>query len=229
MNNTNWENLPSTNTPITAEELNKLDRVVIVSTSGTNLNDFTTDGEYYFNSNITPTNIPIGVNGWLKVMTGTDQNGQYIKQIWYRHGTANVNSFQTYVRTRTAANTWSNWARLLVEDEVYFKSGNSITFPSQTTFAGMITGGSQNIVFTVFTNKSLTNINTITIDNLYLSVRVPSGGYVLANNSNFKTYASVQGKFDGGFSISLLNSNGWGVANNTPISVSAENFKVTFS
>lgn len=61
MNDTNWQNLPNTTTPILAEKLNKLDRVINI-TENADLNDFITDGDYYFSENQTITNIPTGVN-----------------------------------------------------------------------------------------------------------------------------------------------------------------------
>lgn len=66
MNDTNWQNLPNTTTPILAEKLNKLDRVVIVTTANTDLNNYKTDGEFYFSADYIPTNIPAGVNRLAK-------------------------------------------------------------------------------------------------------------------------------------------------------------------
>lgn len=118
MNDTNWQNLPNTTTPILAEKLNKLDRAII-NNENVDLNDFTTDGEYYFPYTTTKTNMPSGVaNGWLKVMSGSDNNGTTTKQLFYRHGTANNNDFQMYVRT-FAGGTWSNWKRYVTYEEVF--------------------------------------------------------------------------------------------------------------
>ena len=36
--------------------------VINVTKANTDLNDYTTDGEYYFSPDYTPTNIPAGVN-----------------------------------------------------------------------------------------------------------------------------------------------------------------------
>lgn len=90
---------------------------VNVTIANTDLNDYTQDGVYYFGANYTPTNIPAGVNGWLKVMTGEQGGTIAKKQIWYRHGTANSNDFETYVRTSTDGSTWGNWNKYVTEVE----------------------------------------------------------------------------------------------------------------
>ncbi len=83
-----------------------------VTTANTNLNDYTTAGVYYFNTNVTPTNIPSGTNGWLEVI---HSGYEAVKQIWYRSGVANQDDFQTYVRTYI--NGWSSWKQYqMVED-----------------------------------------------------------------------------------------------------------------
>lgn len=108
----NWENLPSTNTPVNADNLNKMDKGIARTNTQTidsdaNLNDFTENGYYYFVAGHTYTNIPIGGNGWLEVINTGNTSG--IKQIWYRDGTLNTNDYQTFVRTYSGG-TWSNWA-----------------------------------------------------------------------------------------------------------------------
>ena len=115
-------------TPIDKDNLNKIEQGIYdnsirietqnVTTANTNLNDYKENGIYYFASNaVTPTNIPAGVNGWLQVIKGADNN--VIKQLWFRHGTANANDNETYVRTLTGG-TWSNW-KLYVVDRGTFK------------------------------------------------------------------------------------------------------------
>ena len=108
----NWENLPSTKTPINQTNLNKMENGIARTNTQTidsdaNLNDFTENGYYYFVAGHTYTNIPIGGNGWLEVINTGGTSG--IKQIWYRDGTLNTNDYQTFVRTYSGG-TWSNWA-----------------------------------------------------------------------------------------------------------------------
>lgn len=75
----------------------------IVTTKNTDLNDYRTTGIYYFSQTYAPTNIPVGVNGWLQVMT----DGNTVKQIWYRYGSAD-NHHNTFVRTFTGS-AWQDW------------------------------------------------------------------------------------------------------------------------
>lgn len=134
MDKINFENLPSTKTPVSAENLNllqtnvdnaKVEKTIIVTTAGTDLNNYTNEGRYYFDASHTPTNIPAGVNGLLEVLK-SDNN--FIKQIWYRHGTANTDDFETYVRTRVDATNWSSWKRFAtasVTGEIEFTTNNT--------------------------------------------------------------------------------------------------------
>lgn len=80
-----------------------------VTTTGTNLNDYTQIGIYYFSSSYTPSNIPTGSNGWLLVLP---YSSTICKQIWFRHGATDSNDFNTFVRTNSGG-TWSSWAQLL--------------------------------------------------------------------------------------------------------------------
>lgn len=57
-----------------------------------------------------------------------------IKQIWYRHGTANSNDYETYVRTYSG--TWSNWVKLLNDKE----TGSYTMAEGQYTTASWATG-----------------------------------------------------------------------------------------
>lgn len=89
----------------------------VVTTAGTNLDDYTSQGTYYFGGDYTPTNIPAGVNGWLMVIAGISGNMTVCKQMWWRHGTANSNDHHTYVRTRTG-DGWSAWQRLYTSKDI---------------------------------------------------------------------------------------------------------------
>lgn len=80
------------------------------------LNDITETGIYFFPQAYTPVNIPVGVNGWLLVMKGSSSD--IVKQVWYRLGTANSNSYNTFERYK-GNNTWSEWTKFLTEKEYY--------------------------------------------------------------------------------------------------------------
>ena len=85
-----------------------------VTTASTDLNDYKTTGIYYFTSSYTPTNIPIGVNGWLMVINAP--NASQVKQMWWRQGTNGTNDFNTYVR-QYAGGAWSSWTKYIMAGE----------------------------------------------------------------------------------------------------------------
>ncbi len=110
---------------IEAEILSLIKQINVqrVTTANTNLNNYTETGMYYFSSTYTPTNIPVGVNGWLRVMSN-DENT--VKQIWYRYGTADKNDYQIYVRTKFSEG-WSTWRRLQIGDIVLYENNSGST------------------------------------------------------------------------------------------------------
>lgn len=82
--------------------------------SETSLNDVVNTGTYYCNYNKTYTNMPPSIsNGWLCVSKVSDT---IVKQVFLRHGTANTNDYQIYVRTKIGA-TWSNWTKVVTSKD----------------------------------------------------------------------------------------------------------------
>lgn len=98
----------------TAREAYKKLSLTVVTASGEDLDNYTAPGVYHFNANITPTNIPAGVNGWLVVMT---DGGNTVKQIWFRQGTANSNDFDTFTRIKLSTG-WGNWVKFATAKEL---------------------------------------------------------------------------------------------------------------
>lgn len=92
--------------------------VTVVTEAGTDLNDYTKPGWYYFESSYTPTNIPAGANGWLQVIDTPDHVNSWIKQIWYRSGTPGTNDQQTFVRTKINNNAWGAWAQYYTNRDI---------------------------------------------------------------------------------------------------------------
>lgn len=99
----------------------KLEKTIYVSEIGTDLNNYKTDGVYYFSSAAKPTNIPAGSNGWLQVYS-SNQNS--VKQIWYRYGTPNSNDFETYVRTKDGSDNWSEWSQYEIVSDSGWKTAS---------------------------------------------------------------------------------------------------------
>lgn len=116
------------------------------------LNDITETGIYYFSQAYTPVNIPMGVNGWLLVMKGSSSD--IVKQVWYRLGTTNSNSCNTFERYK-GNNTWSEWTKFLTEKEYYnaLDYGNPI-IPQDADLNDYLTPG-------VYTCMSSTIANTL--------------------------------------------------------------------
>ena len=103
------------------------------------LNDMTETGIYFFPQAYTPANIPVGVNGWLLVMKGSSSN--IVKQVWYRQGTVNANSYNTFERYK-AGDTWGEWTKFLTEKDYYsaLNSGNT-TIPENADLNDYVTAG----------------------------------------------------------------------------------------
>ena len=103
------------------------------------LNDITETGIYFFPQAYTPANIPVGVNGWLLVMKGSSSN--IVKQVWYRQGTVNANSYNTFERYK-AGDTWGEWTKFLTEKDYYsaLNSGNT-TIPENADLNDYVTAG----------------------------------------------------------------------------------------
>lgn len=107
----------------------------VISVTNEDLDDYITQGMYYFSGEYTPLNIPVGVNGWLIVIKGNNDN--YIKQIWCRHGTANRNDYDMYVRTRLVG-TWSNWSAIITENSFVIATGTSSSITAGANSSGSI-------------------------------------------------------------------------------------------
>ena len=197
-----------------------------VTTAGTNLNDYKETGTYFFqDSSVTPTNIPAGSNGWLSVLKGDDM---HCKQIWYRLGSGG-NHFQTYIRTYLAG-TWSEWQRLMVSNDIYYKDGDTFTNLSYIACTGHLTASSKSVYFTLPVEKKLDNIKSITINSISASVRHADGAYIA--QGDLKTLGTIAAskstnnllrfKFD-------LTTAATTAANNAPLAVDIIDIKLTFN
>ena len=165
---------------------------VVVTEAGTNLNNYTVEGWYFFTSAaVTPINIPAGINGWLHVLSNTGTNGlAYTKQIFYRLGTPGTNDYQTFVRTYAENQGWGAWTRYTTEKDTYRKvklwenANLSNAFNAQTIALDLsgydgveilyYVDKSTNVYFsTGFLKKGLTSV---------LSYTTASAGYRLHRN-----------------------------------------------
>lgn len=101
------------------EQFKKVHNTIRVTTKGTDLNDYTTPGIYYFSSSAyAPVNIPVGVNGWLIVINEGLSDATAIKQIWSRSGTPGRNDYNTYMRTWMSTTGWGKWWRAAFDIDI---------------------------------------------------------------------------------------------------------------
>lgn len=198
----------------------------IIETTGTNLNDYTNEGIYFFSASYTPLNVPSGVvNGWLRVMKGSSD---WVKQIWYRAGTANSNDYNIYVRTYTSAGVWSNWKRLVAEDEMYFMSGETLTIDTLYNALGHLTGSSKDIHFTIPLHKSLTKITSISINSFDLTIRHADGGYLVQRATSIDGTVTVYKGSGNHIRVTLAFNDAFNFTNNAPVSVVINEMVLSF-
>ena len=119
---------------------------VMITDTGTDLNDYKEQGVYFFGSDVTPVNIPVGTNGWLEVFHST-QHGQYrvVKQIWYILGTSSSNNdYWTYVRSYTDNYGWGQWYQVHTDADIEMKavsvSTGTLTTTIKNLWANLATG-----------------------------------------------------------------------------------------
>ena len=194
-----------------------------VTQDNTNLNDYVTTGFYFFEGNKTPINIPIGVNGWLQVIKG---NGNFVKQIWYRAGTKNVNDFETYIRTKT--DNWSEWKKLFIEDTFYHQSGDQFTVGGY--YSATFTSSNTEVQFTVTTPKWLDKVSNATIEGI-ITIRHADGGYI-ANAVSIESIGTVSMRYKRGNQLSFglkLKTPATNFTNNSVLALVLQDCKITFS
>ena len=109
-------------TTLVEQILNQLQSVhcsVKVQKNLSTIDDYTTPGIYYFSSGTyAPSDIPVGVNGWLIVLDDGIKGAAALKQIWMRAGTPNTNDHMTYVRTWMNSKNWSEWKRIAFTNDI---------------------------------------------------------------------------------------------------------------
>ena len=141
---------------------------IVVTESGTNLNDYKDEGWYFFyGSAVKPQNIPSGSNGWLHVLNNVSPNGvMYTKQIFYRMGTPGSTDHLTYVRTISSGVTsWSSWTQYITQKDAYrevklWKNASiSSSFPAQTIDLDL---SGYNAVSILYYVDATTNVHRIT-------------------------------------------------------------------
>lgn len=85
-------------------------KTVVVSTSATDCDDYTTDGSWYFDSTVTPLHAPENVtSGWLHVTRGS--TAHYVEQEWHvLRESGSYRYWKVYRRIKQGSTTgWRDW------------------------------------------------------------------------------------------------------------------------
>ena len=109
----------------------------VVTTANTDLDDYRTDGRYFFSNDYTPAHVPSGnTNGTLIVLSQTMNTtpGDVVacKQLWLRAGSPGTNSYQVYERSRNN-NGWSSWVRFLTTSDTLISGAASTVVTENLT------------------------------------------------------------------------------------------------
>ena len=139
----------------------------VVTTAGTDLNDYLTTGVYYFNVSVTPTNIPAGVNGILIVysMQAAETATNTCKQFWLRQGTPGDNSYQMWERSIGTAtgDSWSEWVRYLTtSDTLAPGAASSILNNDLTASRALVSNGNGKVAVSSTTLQELGYVHGVT-------------------------------------------------------------------
>lgn len=244
MDKITFENLPRTTTPLNAENMNAIqtnaenaiNAADVLRVNGTNINEnddldnYTTAGVYYCNSTAicnSLANCPVTSVGFkliVEYLHTTTRMVQIIK----------LNAVNPKIYIRNYTGSWNEWTKIVDDREIYYKAGDTIVLSSNASFNGFVTGGGNTLYMTIIPPKRLDKVSVITINSLKLNIRGITGYIGGGSGVDFSSYVSLAtlSNSKDAIVIGLTNSNGWGVLNNTPISVAPSNntaVSITFS
>ena len=94
-------------------------KCIAVTSAGTDLNTYLEEGTWYFSGSYTPKHIPVGSNGWLRVIRCKSGSQILVKQLWNRQGTLGTNDHQSYIRTYDSKNGWSSWVQCITKKDAF--------------------------------------------------------------------------------------------------------------
>lgn len=142
--------------------------------------------------------------------------------------------FENKPSTKTPVNDKNlnaNFNELL--DDIYYKDGDTYgTKGSSYLYLGsMLSSGGKRIYATIFTNKSLKKIKTITVNNYNISARKVTGGY-LVNELGPQTIdgsCTAQVVGDNAISIFWNFNTAFEETNNTPVGLTLGSLSLTFN
>lgn len=203
--------------------------VINVTEAGTNLDDYIKTGTYYFRgADVIPTNIPAGSNGWLVVLEGTSDT--HIKQIWYRLGSEG-NHYQTYIRTRLSG-VWSEWQRMVVFNDIYYENGDTYEIgAAYEIINGFVSSGSGRLYLDFKVPKSLSKINSFTVNKFHIRNLRGVNGYILQDQTEVEFKVTPYIINENTIEVVVENTDGtaFNATNNTLICAEILNTKFTFN
>lgn len=186
-----------------------------VSTSGQDLNNYTSGGVWFFLYASNPSNRPSSANryGFLAVFNGG--NADRITQIWIDTEPAKNN---VYIRSRNSTYGWCAW-NALYNNNAIFKTKNLLLIgDSYNDGNGGTSGRGWGYYFQQFTGCEATIVHQ------------NGGGFAIAGNSNAtypnKTYAQCVSEISGEYDIVIAQS-GWndaGQATESQITTAVSSF-----
>lgn len=111
-------------------------------------------------------------------------------------------------------------------DELYYKAND--TFTIQSSYGGyytggIISGGKKTLVWSIVLPKRLTNITSVTIENIVLTARHSEGGYIYSEATLSQINGTINIYVNSDNTITFVNERTAEVSaavNNTPIGVS---------
>lgn len=129
-----------------------------------------------------------------------------------------------------ATNLNANFGEL--EDDLYYKAGDTYHIDSQYYTGGVLTGSAKTIIFSIVLPKMVTNISSVNISQIYLTVR-GINGYLL--NSSTLSDLNASGELsivtieNNCLSIQYASNNAFETTNNTPVGVYLRDTIIQFS
>lgn len=189
--------------------------VVIISESGTSLDDYTAPGTYYFDNTNTPVDVPgTMVNGWLVVLT---DRAYTCKQLLLRQGSQTTQA-DVYLRVFTSG-AWTSWRRLVTENEMYYMPGQQAPF--RINCGGYLTSGGTYINGLVPLPKPVHSsvASATVVNNASYKITIRQNGKYLVNDVNTASLGTTCAVRANGLDINFTKSSGFGGTNNDVVSI----------
>lgn len=130
---------------------------------------------------------------------------------------------------KTALETQISTLKSTIENEMYYKAGNTYTASGNIITSGFVTNSKKDITFSFPVPKRLDKISTITLNSYDITVRDVAGAYLLNRaTSNVGTVTIAKG--DGNYiRVNLRSGTAYTTTNNSPISVVLYGITLTFN